>query len=673
MKRSPILLAFLLFVLPVLAGLACSSSDGGDTPTPPWEPTTVAGGNGPGQEPELGPEQEPELGPEQEPELGPEQEPEPELAPSPISPPPDADLYALAEALRVKSGRPIPRLSTADLPAQKIGDRQTFWAIDLDAMETFQVTAILAYVSPHLYMYVADDIKVSEDALARSADQFENSIYPTVASYLDRALGGGGDDSFPLTVLHARIPAVAGYYNQSDEFPTVVNPYSNRRPMISINLNAAWPGTAAYYSVLAHELQHVLHYSLDPTEEVWVQEGVSTLAEEVTGFRVDWPEYFQREPDTQLTGWAVEPGESLPHYGAAYLFLKYLQEHYGGEGLRGAISALVSKPADGVLGIDAYLSARGYDVDFDQVFKDWVIANYLDDPTGGRYGYQDIDFRPSSTERMTDYGSIAGSVHQYAADYIEVDLKEGGARIIFQGTPTIGLLSNQAYSGRWQWWGNRGDSIDSTLTREVDLSGVQRATLSFWAWYDIEEDFDYAYVEVSTDGGATWNILRGNSSTADNPMGNSFGFAYTGVSGGESGPKWVQESIDLTDYAGRVVLLRFQYITDAAVNTPGFAIDDISIPEIGLFDDVDEEGGWDARGYLRIDNSIPQRFIVQAIHFGDETRVMDVPLSPQQRGELIVPAFGDEVIRVVLVISGATPVTSEPATYTISVEPTTED
>ncbi|MEE9199425.1 MAG: hypothetical protein V3U26_06475, partial [Dehalococcoidia bacterium] len=74
-------------------------------------------------------------------------------------------------------------------------------------------------------------------------------------------------------------------------------------------------------------------------------------------------------------------------------------------------------------------------------------------------------------------------------------------------------------------------------------------------------------------------------------------------------------------------------------------------------------------GFVRTDNSIPQRFFVQVIQLGDETRVMDLPLTPQQRGELIVPQFGNTVEKVVLVVAGATPVTGELAAYDISVEP----
>ena len=39
---------------------------------------------------------------------------------------------------------------------------------------------------------------------------------------------------------------------------------------------------------------------------------------------------FSSQPDTQLNAWASEPGSALAHYGASYMFLRYLMDHYGG-------------------------------------------------------------------------------------------------------------------------------------------------------------------------------------------------------------------------------------------------------------------------------------------------------------------------------------------------------
>lgn len=154
------------------------------------------------------------------------------------------------------------------------------------------------------------------------------------------------------------------------------------------------------------------------------------------------------------------------------------------------------------------------------------------------------------------------------------------------------------YSGSYMWYSNTGDMINYTLTMpEVDLSSATAASLEFAAWYDIEEDWDYAYVEVSTDGGSTWESIPGNITTDTNPNGNNDGYGITGYSG-----DWVMASFDLSDYVGQVISLRFRYETDQYVHYTGFAVDDISIDtDAGniFFDDVESgEDGWVADGWF---------------------------------------------------------------------------
>ena len=207
-----------------------------------------------------------------------------------------------------------------------------------------------------------------------------------------------------------------------------------------------------------------------------------------------------------------------------------------------------------------------------------------------------------------------------------------------------------------------------TLTRAFDLSAVSEATLEFWAWYDIEEDWDYTYVEISTDGGVTWVILTTPSGTSTNPNGNSFGWAYTGRSGSGGTAEWIQEQIDLSAYTGQEVQIRFEYITDDAVNRPGFILDDVAIPEIDYFSDFEKDGdGWETAGFIRHANVLPQRWLVQMILFGPETTVERLEMGENQTGEWIVP-LDSSTDRAVITISGLAPVTTEWASYSYEIE-----
>jgi hypothetical protein len=200
------------------------------------------------------------------------------------------------------------------------------------------------------------------------------------------------------------------------------------------------------------------------------------------------------------------------------------------------------------------------------------------------------------------------------------------------------------------------------LTHAFDLRNVTSATLNYWTWYDIEPGWDYGYVEVSTDGGKTWTILQAPHSATTNPSGSAFGPNYTGLSGG--GPGWVEESLDISAFAGQQILVCFEYVTDDAVNRPGWTIDDISIPEIGFHDDVEGgPNGWRAEGFVRIDNILPQRFLVEVLEIGDSVKLERMSLDETNHGALTVPGLGTTVNRAVLIVSGLTPVTSQPASY----------
>jgi hypothetical protein len=99
-------------------------------------------------------------------------------------------------------------------------------------------------------------------------------------------------------------------------------------------------------------------------------------------------------------------------------------------------------------------------------------------------------------------------------------------------------------------------------------------------------------------------------------------------------------------------------------------VDDISIPELGYHYDAEEgDGGWAALGFIRTDNTLSQRHLVQLIELGTVTRVRRIELDEAQKGHLVIEGLGDEVERAVLVVSALAPKTTEWAGYQYSIEP----
>jgi hypothetical protein len=191
--------------------------------------------------------------------------------------------------------------------------------------------------------------------------------------------------------------------------------------------------------------------------------------------------------------------------------------------------------------------------------------------------------------------------------------------------------------------------------------------LNYETWYDIEQDWDYVYLLASTDSGANWEIVTTPSGTDTDPTGNSYGWGYTGVSGGgDPGDSiWTEESVDLSQFAGQEVLLRFEYVTDAAVNGEGFMLDDVSIPEAGYSEDFEAgDGGWQAAGFARVENVLPQNFRLALIADGDETtvQIIDVPAD----NVVDIPLDFSNVDNYTLVVTGTTRFTRQTAAYRFS-------
>lgn len=584
---------------------------------------------------------------------------------------PAADPRALT--LRLKPGvTDIPLVVNATPPSYEVGAKQQFWVSNVDTMEYRQITAELRYVTEHVAMWVQEGVKINQADLEASADRFEEKTYPTNREFFGSEWTPGVDNDPRLHILHARDlgQTVAGYYSSSDEYPRAVNEYSNEREMfyVAADANGVEPNTSFYDGLLAHEFQHMIHWANDRNEDSWVNEGMSELAFILNGFDAGGMDIaYSQQPDTQLTTWGDPSEGNAEHYGAAYLFMTYFLERFGED----LMKAVVASPKNGIAGFDEALEQAGRPERFEDVFADWVIANYIDasdaDPEG-RYGYDMIDlFDMSVAKSHRRYpASEAADVNQYGADYIELRTKAGVALTIdFQGDAETPLVADEVSDG-YMWWSNRGDQSNSTLTRPVDLRGAVAPKLTFRAWYEIEEGWDYAYVEASTDGGETWQILEGRTTTAENPVANAYGPGWTGASGGgRFGPEWIDEEVDLTPFAGQEILLRFEMVTDDAVNLPGFLLDDIAISEIGYRDDGESgEAGWTSDGWLLIDNTVTQRWLVQLLSLDtrDELVIQRMVVDANGAGQLVLdPPAADG--QAVLIISALAPLTTHPAAY----------
>jgi len=561
--------------------------------------------------------------------------------------------------------RPLPLPRGAPEPARVPNAVRSFWVVDQATTGRRQITARLRTQTDHAAMWVEEGVWHDVGRLEKAAELFDTHIYPRTRAAFGSEWTPGIDQDPHIHILHATGlgSGVLGYTSGLDAYPTDTCPMSNQAEMITVNLDEVRAGTLVYNAVLARQLQRLIQWHQDGNEERWVKEGLAELAAGLNGFEaLALRQAYLDQTDTSLIAWSGHDGQR----GAAYLFAAYFHQRFGDEGTQ----ILTSEPADGIAGIDAALESLGADLSFEDLFADWLTANCLGSVPAAQGSEQtEVEtplHRPIPAAVYDRYPvRVATSVQQYGADYIVLrgddDLEVG-----FAGRAATDHLTAAPHSGRCAWWSNQADASLATLARPFDLSGVRQATLSYWVWYDIEPHYDYAAVEVSTDAGQSWHALPTPSGTDESsPRCNAPGWSYTGKSSG-----WIQESVDLSPYAGGKILLRFSYLTDEAITGKGLLLDDVSVRELG-FEDGAEAGarGWSADGFRITDGRVPQGYLALLIRRGAENLVERLPLQEDRTGTWTVPLGQSQGAEHILVVGAMAPFTDQPAPYELVIGP----
>lgn len=586
------------------------------------------------------------------------------------SSPPLNDRVALAKRL-LGVGTIPETYPDPDAPHQ-VGDQHSFWVTDTSTDTVFKTPATLRYITEHAYFWIGDTVRYDEDDLKDLADAFEDQIYPTTRAFFGSEWTPGIDEDEHIYILYVTGvgSGVAGYFSSSDQVHPLAHEHSNAHELFVFNASNTSLSSQHTEGLLAHEFQHMIHWYQDRNETSWVNEGFSELAVLLNGYSPGGFDFFYlSQPDLQLNEWPSDEMSTGPHYGAAFLFMTYFLDRMGDE----ITKALVRHPENGFKSIDLVLEESkatdpltGEPIRVDDLVLDWVLTNYLLDGNvgDGRFAYDSYDYVIGTRDTESFNECLPGfqerNVRQYGVDYIRFTCP-GEHTLNFEGSLHTALLPEGAHSGDYSFWSGKGDESDMTLTRTFDFTGVTAPiTLSYWTWYDIEEGYDYVFLTASVDG-EHWDILTTPSGTAEDPTGSNYGWGYNGLSG--DGPEWVQESVDLSQFVGQKVQLRFEYVTDAAVNGEGFLLDDIDIPAVEYFTDFEEDdGGWVGAGFVRVTNILPQTFRLALITKGSTTDVEYITLDNENSREIPFEIGGD-VDSVVLVVVGTTRYTRQLASY----------
>jgi len=191
----------------------------------------------------------------------------------------------------------------------------------------------------------------------------------------------------------------------------------------------------------------------------------------------------------------------------------------------------------------------------------------------------------------------AGQKSEHKLGPMEYNTKQ--AQGLFVILPRKEVVTNigTPYEGSYFYYSGAGDYLDNFMYKSFNLAAG--STLTAKVRYNIELDWDYAYLAYSTDGGATWTSLETNLSTSTDPNSQNFGHGITGSSAGA----WVDLTANLPE--GNV-MLGFRYWTDPNTGGFGFMVDNISITGYPA-DGAESDAGWTFAGF-RVSNGSESAF-----------------------------------------------------------------
>jgi immune inhibitor A len=193
----------------------------------------------------------------------------------------------------------------------------------------------------------------------------------------------------------------------------------------------------------------------------------------------------------------------------------------------------------------------------------------------------------------TDYKvATFGWDRSYHLNPAEFDGDQFQTLIIPLPPKDVTRVIGEPYAGDFYYYSDQGNNLDNSMVRSVTLPAGD-VTLAAKVNYEIEEDWDYAYVLVNG------SPVETNLSTDTDPNGQNDGHGITGSSGGN----WVDLTADLSDFAGQTVDLGFRYWTDVAVAENGIRIDDVMVTGLPA-DGGETEPGWDYDGFFRTTGEI---------------------------------------------------------------------
>ncbi len=339
--------------------------------------------------------------------------------------------HSFSQTPKKMAAAPVPPAA----PVLPIGTERTFFVPDFRSMRQYAVSAVLRGIGNFCYIFVENTewkTRVTTATVQTAIHAFDTAvpanpqrgIYLTLTDRFGDPPDIDGNGRIILLLLNIRDmdhtgQYTAGFFNPADQNRGVLRHpgfrgfpiRSNEAEILYIDTHPLNPNSETAHNVIAHEFQHIINWRHDPKEATWVDEGCAVYASFLCGYSTQ--EHiiaFEKAPSISLIAWPESGIDPLPHYGAAFLWMLYLHEQYGGIE---TLVKIVQNRGASFTGIIDVLASQGIHKTISELFISWKLANYLSDYQSVR-----LSLAPRRWHRSYPSGAEDGKLHNFSADYI---------------------------------------------------------------------------------------------------------------------------------------------------------------------------------------------------------------------------------------------------------------
>jgi hypothetical protein len=403
-------------------------------------------------------------------------------------------------------------------------------------------------------------------------------------------------------------------------------------------------------------------------------------------------------PENSLNVWGDQnfdhEQEILCDYGAAATMMLWLYHQYGLD----FMTQLHTSDLSGFDGLQALLDAFDPGTTVAQVIDHWQASVALDGVldagatlSGGDPADLQVDALNATINWDTDDTYDTPGAPPNGGDFVR--LRDGSGSYLAAGDVTgitfDGVTDLPPLPITWVVDADPADHTGDPALYSTDADGrndviVQTVTipsgspqLTFDAAWDLESTFDFAYVQITTDGGESYTSIACTDTQDDASNGNvgpGYGQGYNGF----QTPVFTPQSCDLSAYAGQTVGLAFRYFSDSNTHGQGFWVDNVAIDGT-VISDGSTLSGWQSATEL---NPVEvEGYTVQLVAYdsaNSEAHVFSLPLDSSFHGSLsgtdVADAIGTtaDVVSAIVTYHDGTELVTQYAPYTLTVNGVTQ-